>query len=163
MLWHNLCHESCVEYKSSLGKFIWYTVEFVWIFGIFVHSWISGSALLKNNCTKCSLGKLWKTGQCVGKQVAKVNVAAFFFWLFLILTASLLTTAEAVWEMSSICNGWCWADLWFLIWTHRRDSHTHTHNYYFHCIHQFQATKNWELSSLKKKKKPLVHTCYLEN
>lgn len=36
-----------------------------------------------------------RTSQCVGKQDAKVNAVAF-----LVLIASLLTTAEAVWEIS---------------------------------------------------------------
>lgn len=86
-----------------------------------------------------SLGKIWRTRRCVGKAGAKVNVVAFLPDI----DCSLLTAAEAVWEMSSLSVTDSWELTFECSFEHTGEipTHTHAHNHRFQCPHRTHAFK----------------------
>lgn len=68
-LWHNFQQLVKAAFLRNLvGKMYLLNCWVCWDFwNFFVHSCNPGSAQLRSNCTKCSLGILRRTRQCVGK------------------------------------------------------------------------------------------------
>lgn len=122
--WQLCCVNKVFPGKTCLA----HCLAFVWILGIFTHSWISKLHCWEMTRLHTVQGKeKLKQLSVYRKKWRKSKCCCIFasYW------------QSACWQQQKLCGRWDLsvtdsaerADLWILIWTHRRDPHISTQAY----------------------------------